>query len=129
MTRSGQPGVQPRFFPGQRWLNIGLRSLHILGVVGMGAGFLTHQSPDDSFRLYLILTLATGLGMTLIDAWSNRQWLAQLSGQTVLLKLLLLGLIPLWPTAREALFILVILISAVVSHAPARIRHKRMFPC
>jgi hypothetical protein len=94
----------------------------------MGAGFLTHQPPDDNFRLYLVMTLATGLGMTLVDAWSNRQWLAQLSGQTVLLKLLLLGLIPLWPDAREVLFVTVILISAVVSHAPARIRHKHIFP-
>jgi len=94
----------------------------------MGAGFLTPQPIDDGFRLYLVLTLTTGVGMTLIDAWSNRQWLAQLSGQTVLLKLLLLSLIPLWPAAGEALFILVILISAVVSHAPARMRHKRIFP-
>jgi len=128
VTRHGQPDLQPRFFRGQRWLNIALRSLHILGVVGMGAGFLTRQPPDDNFRLYLVMTLATGLGMTLVDAWSNRQWLAQLSGQTVLLKLLLLGLIPLWPDAREVLFVTVILISAVVSHAPARIRHKHIFP-
>ena len=127
MTVSAQPNLQPRFFRGQRWLNIALRSLHIIGVVGMGTGFLTRHPPDDSFRLYLVLTLSTGLGMTLLDAWSNRQWLTQLSGQTVVLKVLLLGLIPLWPTAGEALFILVILISAVVSHAPARIRHKRIF--
>jgi hypothetical protein len=61
--------------------------------------------------------------MSLIDAWSDRRWLLQLSGQAVLLKLLLLGLIPLWPPAGPALFAAVVLLSAVVSHAPAGVRH------
>ena len=114
---------EPRFFPGQRWLNIILRSLHLLGVAGMGAAFLGAPAPHRGWNVYLFLTLATGICMTLLDAWSDRRWLAQLSGQTVLLKLLLLGLIPLCPAAREERFNAVILISAVVSHAPARVRH------
>jgi len=113
----------PRFFPGQRWVNIGLRSLHLLGVAGMGAGLLTPGILGDAWQRYLILTMVTGIGMTLIDAWSNRRWLVQLSGQVVLFKLLLLGLIPLLPAAGPALFAAVILISAFISHAPAWLRH------
>lgn len=114
---------EPRFFPGQRWINIGLRGLHLLGVAGMGAGFLVPGVADGIGLPYLVLTLATGVAMTLIDAWSDRFWLVQLSGQAVLLKLLVLGLIPLWPAAGPALFVAVILLSAVVSHAPAWLRH------
>lgn len=112
-----------RYFPGQRWLNIGLRSLHLLGVAGMGAGFLAAGAAGNVWHHYLWLTLATGLAMTLIEAWSDRRWLAQLCGQAVLVKLLLLGLIPLWPAAGPGLFTAVILLSAVISHAPAKLRH------
>jgi hypothetical protein len=113
----------PRFFRGQRWINIVLRGLHLLGVAGMGAGYLVPGSEPDAWLPYLVLTLATGAGMAMLDAWSDRHWLAQLSGQTVLFKLLLLALIPFWPAAGPALFTAVILISATVSHAPARVRH------
>jgi hypothetical protein len=115
----------PRFFRGQRWLNIGLRGLHLLGVAGMGAGYLVPAVAQDAWLPYLVLTLATGVGMAMLDAWSDRHWLAQLSGQTVLFKLLLLALNPFWPAAGPALFTAVILISAMVSHAPARVRHYR----
>jgi hypothetical protein len=113
----------PRFFPGQRWLNIGLRALHLLGVAGTGAALLVPVAADGPWRHYLMLTLATGVAMSLIDAWSDRRWLLQLSGQAVLLKLLLLGLIPLWPAAGPVLLAVVIILSAVVSHAPAGVRH------
>jgi hypothetical protein len=121
MKRPADPAL--RFFPGQRWLNIALRSLHLLGVAGMGVGFLAPEVPDHAWRHYLMLTLVTGVGMSLIDAWSDRRWLVQLSGQAVLVKLLLLALIPLWPAAGPPIFAAVILLSAVVSHAPARLRH------
>ena len=119
--------AQSRFFPGQRWLNIVLRSLHLLGVAGMGAGFLVPGAGDAAWHGYLVLTLTTGVGVTLIDAWSDRGWLLQLSGQTILLKLMLLALIPLWPSGGPILFAAVILISAMVSHAPARLRHYAPF--
>ncbi len=115
----------PRLFRGQRWLNIVLRGLHLLGVAGMGAGYLVPGVERDAWLPYLVLTLATGIGMALLDAWSDRHWLAQISGQTVLFKLLLLALIPFWPAAGPALFAAVILISAMVSHAPAWVRHYR----
>ncbi len=115
----------PRFFRGQRWLNIALRGLHLLGVAGMGAGYLVPGVERDAWFPYLVLTLATGVGMALLDAWSDRHWLTRLSGQTVLFKLLLLAPIAFWPAAGPALFAAVILISAMVSHAPARVRHYR----
>lgn len=115
-----------RFFPGQRWMNIGLRTLHLLGLAGLGAGFL-YPGTDEVWRSYLSLTLWSGLGMCLIFAWSNGIWLVQLRGHAILLKILLLALIPLWPDAGATLFITVIVISGLISHAPASVRYYSVF--
>jgi hypothetical protein len=119
--------VEPRFFPGQRWVNITLRSLHLLGVAGMGAGFLMPGIEPEAWRHYFVLAAATGLGMAAIYAWSDGLWLHQLCGQSVLVKLLLLALVPAWPAAGPALFAAVILLSGFVSHAPARVRHFSIY--
>lgn len=116
------PG-KPRFFPGQRWVSISLRSLHLVGVAGMGAGLLTAGPQGASQQIYLILTLATGVAMTVLYIWSDSHWLRQLCGQSVLVKLLLIALMPAWPAAAPVLFVLTILISGLISHAPAWVRH------
>jgi hypothetical protein len=115
--------VQRPFFPGQRWLNIGLRSLHLLGVAGMGAEFLIPGAADDAWHIYGIMTVATGVGMMLLDLRSDPHWFDQTYGQAVILKLVLLGLMPVVPSAAPLLFATVILLSALFSHAPARVRH------
>lgn len=114
--------AQSRFFPGQRWVNIGLRTLHLIGIAGLGAGFL-YVGEDGAWQPYLHLTLLSGVGLMLISLWSNGIWLVQLRGQAILLKLLLLGLIPVWPRATTALFIGVIVISGLIAHAPANLRY------
>jgi len=118
--------AQSRFFPGQRWVNIGLRSLHLLGVAGLGAGFL-YAGADESWRWYLHLTLLTGMGLSLLFFWSNGIWLVQLRGQLILFKVLLLALVPLWPAAALPLFAAVILISGVISHAPGDLRYYSLY--
>jgi hypothetical protein len=115
-----------RYFRGQRWVNIGLRTLHLIGIAGLGAGFL-YVGVDQSWRLYLLLTLLSGTGLILISIWNNGIWLLQLRGQAVLLKLLLLGLIPLWPGLKLPLFIGVLLISGLISHAPANVRYYSLY--
>ena len=111
-----------RHFPGQRWTNIGLRTLHLLGVAGLGAGFL-YPAADGAWQDYLSLTLASGLALSAIAVWSNGIWLIQLRGQAILLKTALLGLVTLWPEGRTGLFIAVLVISGLIAHAPARVRY------
>lgn len=118
--------AKSRFFPGQRWLNIALRTLHLLGIAGLGAGFL-YAGVDDAWRGYLTLTLFTGFGLSLLFCWSNGIWLIQLRGQLILLKVLLLAAIPLWPAATLPLFASVILVSGLVSHAPADLRYFSLY--
>jgi len=113
-----------RFFPGQRWVTITLRTLHLIGVAGLGGGFL-YLALGEEWRGYLSLTLASGLALSAVEAWSHgvAAWLVQLCGLAVVLKVLLLGCMFWFPDVRLPLFVLVIIISSVISHAPARVRH------
>ena len=61
--------------------------------------------------------------MAALEVWLNGIWLVQLRGLAVFAKLLLLAAIPLFPESAVPLFMLVIVISGVVSHAPASMRH------
>ena len=118
--------AKSRFFPGQRWLNIDLRTLHLLGIAGLGAGFL-YAGVDETWRDYLGLTVFSGLGLSLLFLWSNGIWLIQLRGQLIFLKLGMLAAISLWPVATLPLFVGVILISGLISHAPADLRYFSVY--
>ncbi|MCB1759131.1 MAG: hypothetical protein KDI68_05020 [Gammaproteobacteria bacterium] len=118
--------VESRFFPGQRWANISLRTLHLIGVAGLGGGFL-YPAEGEGWRLFLDLTIASGLGLMLISIWNNGVWLIQLRGQAILLKLLLLALIPLLPELRLSLFIATLVISGIIAHAPASVRYYSLY--
>jgi len=117
---------ESRFFPGQRWANITLRTLHLIGIAGLGGGFL-YPALDETWRLYLQLTIISGAGLSLISICSNGIWLLQLRGQAILLKLLLLGLISLLPAFKLPLLMVIILISGYISHAPARVRYYSLW--
>lgn len=111
-----------RLFPGQRWVNIGLRTLHLIGIAGLGGGYF-YAAVDQSWLGFLYLTLASGLILTLLSLWSNGIWLLQLRGQAILLKVLLLALIPFWPEHKIALMLAVIIISGLIAHAPGNVRY------
>ncbi|MET0117428.1 MAG: hypothetical protein ABW090_08390 [Sedimenticola sp.] len=117
---------QSRIVPGERWLNVFLRTLHLVGMAGLGAGFL-YAAADDTWRLYLQLTLATGFALVLISVYANGIWLVQLRGQMILLKLLLLAMAFWLPDSKLLLFILVVVISGWIAHAPARVRYYSLY--
>jgi len=115
-----------RFLPGQRWLNVLFRTLHLVGLGGLGAGFL-YPAADESWQLYLQITLASGLCLSLISIYSNGIWLIQLRGQVVFLKLALLALMTPFPQLRAELFILIILLSGWIAHATAQVRYYSLY--
>lgn len=117
---------ESRFFPGQRWVNIALRTLHLIGIAGLGGGFF-YASEGDSWRTFFDLTLWSGAGLTAIAVWNDGVWLVQLRGQAILLKLLLLGLMPLLPSLRLPLFLAILVISGVMAHAPASVRYYSLW--
>ena len=111
----------PRAFRGQRWLNIGLRGLHLVGVAGVAGGFL-FDLPGEAWMFYWHLAAVTGLLMSLIYLWIDCDWITQLKGQVIVLKVLLLWLALAWPAAQAPIFVAVIVLSAFFAHAPAKVR-------
>ncbi len=76
---------------------------------------------------YLQLTLLSGIGMFALYTWSNGIWLIQLRGVSILAKLVLLAMIFPWPEAKFPLFVAVIVISGLISHAPGDVRYFSIF--
>jgi hypothetical protein len=112
----------PRGFPGRRWANITLRTLHLIGVAGMGGGWLYGADPE-AWRPYLWLVLASGGVMVLLELTATCLWLLQLRGLAVVAKLLLLAAAARWPEATPWLLVGVIVLSSVFAHAPADVRY------
>ena len=103
-----------------RWLRIILRSLHLVGVAGLSGGFL-FALPVEAWQPYFWLAITSGVLLFIAETWLKPQWLWELAGFVVLLKLVLLGILMIFPSVW--LFLLVIFISGIISHAPSQIRH------
>lgn len=112
-----------RHLPGKRWISIILRSLHLVGIAGLAGAYLFDQ-PQPVWYPFLVLGVGSGVLMMAKELWVDSIWLLQLRGQLVLLKLLLLAVGVYWIERPEAwIYIVVILISGVISHAPGKVRY------
>ena len=114
-----------RNFPGLRWVNILLRTTHLVGVAGIGAACL-YNIETRVWLPYLGLTIISGSLMMGLSIWSNAIWLLQLRGIAMLAKLLLLSLC-LINGGDTTIFITVIVISGIISHAPGKLRYYPVF--
>ncbi len=114
---------EPRQFIGQRWSNIVLRTAHLVGVAGIGGGFL-HNLDEPQWMPFWYLTLISGLGLSLLYLAASVVWLFQLRGTTVVVKLILIASAIYWPQLRETAFIAVIILSSVIAHAPGKVRAR-----
>lgn len=113
--------IEPRTFPGQRWANILLRSLHLVGVAGVGAGFL-QGAPENQWLAFWYLAVGSGVALMLLYVWSSITWLFQAKGLVIVAKLGLLGLAGLYPAWGAELFVAIIVFSSVIAHAPGAVR-------
>jgi uncharacterized membrane protein HdeD (DUF308 family) len=120
---SERPSPSRRDFPGRRWLSVGLRSLHLVGVVLLGVALATRLAPT----LPGLLVLLSGAVIFAIDVWCKPSHLGEIAGMTILLKLLLVLFMLLVPAYAMATFWLLLVISSLVSHAPGDFRHRRLF--
>jgi hypothetical protein len=112
-----------RDFPFRRWLNLSLRTVHLGGIVLLGAALLG----AGDLALGAWLTLLSGLGMFAGDAWANPAHVREVAGCGVLVKLGLVVLMALYPPAALPLFWTILVISTLLSHAPGNLRHRRLF--
>ena len=115
--------IEPRMFHGQRWVNISLRCGHLVGIAGIGGGFL-YGLDAQSWSAWQI-TVFSGVALSLVYSWTDGAWLLEMKGLAILLKLLLLGVGLVIPDLRAGVFILVIILSGLIAHAPARVRERR----
>ncbi|MCK8515875.1 hypothetical protein M0534_05990 [Methylonatrum kenyense] len=61
--------------------------------------------------------------MMVLAIWNHGIWLFQMRGLAVLLKLGLLAVLLLLPAFAPTIFLLIIVLSGVFSHAPAYVRY------
>jgi hypothetical protein len=61
------------------------------------------------------------------DVWTNPAHLREVAGTGVLLKLGMVTAMAVWPTSALAIFWVILVISALLSHAPGVLRHHRLF--
>lgn len=112
-----------RDFPGRRWLSISLRSLHLVGVVLLGAALVAGGDQKSAGSLVLV----TGLAIYGMDLWCNPKHFGELAGVFILVKLLLVGIMLVFPSAAVPVFWALVAASSLVSHAPGPFRHIRIF--
>ncbi len=115
-----------RRVPGKRFLNITLRSLHLVGIAGLAGHFL-YRLPSDQWLAFLWLGFGAGLAMVLIEIYCDGIWLLQLRGQAIVLKIVLLGLVLPWPVLLGPVFVVAILISGFFAHAPGNVRYYSLY--
>jgi hypothetical protein len=110
----------------KRWTKISLRTLHLLAVAGVGGGILFGLE-KDLWLNYWWLALASGVLMMLIDIVSNPVWVVQVRGLVIFLKLILLMFLGGSQAWDSTLLIVIIVISAVISHAPGKLRYYSIY--
>lgn len=122
---SPQPlNPEKKDFPGRRWLSVTLRSLHLAGVVLVGASLLgaavARQGPA-------VVMLLTGIALYGLELWANPKHKGELAGVFIPVKLVGVGGMVVIPEAAGPLFWGLLIASSVVSHAPGKFRHLRVF--
>lgn len=115
--------AEKRLFPGRRWCSIVLRTFHLIGISGLAGAYLYHL-PETQWHPYLLLTLFSGVLMVLLEVYTDGIWLLQLRGLAIGVKLLLLSTVFWWfDQPNSVIYLLVLLISGVISHAPGKLRY------
>lgn len=110
----------------RRWSKISLRTLHIIAVAGVGGGVLFGLGMER-WEPYWWLSVISGVLLVLIDALANPVWLIQVRGLAVYIKLVLLVLLWKLPAWDVTLLLAIIVLSAVISHAPSNLRYYSLY--
>jgi hypothetical protein len=110
----------------KRWSKISLRTVHLLAVAGVGGGILFGLEKQLWIN-YWWLALVSGALMMLMDIVANSVWIIQVRGLVILIKLILLAMLGIYPAWDRFLLIVIIIISAVISHAPGKVRYYSFY--
>ncbi|MGF1702839.1 hypothetical protein L4D09_21355 [Photobacterium makurazakiensis] len=117
-----QFGMSETRFWIQRLSKTAVRALHILGIAGSAGGIL-YGVERELWLHWWVLAMVTGVIMTTLEIKQSRLWLIQLKGVLTMVKLGLISSFFFIPQHKPALFITVLLMSVVIAHGPAGLRH------
>jgi hypothetical protein len=111
-----------RRFPHARVWNVSARTVHLAATGTLLGG---HVFGVDAALLvpWLWVAMASGAVILGIEVFGSLDWLCQLGGLAVLLKLALLCAIPFAWSVRVPLLFAVVAVAGVGSHMPGRLRH------
>ncbi len=110
----------------KRWSKISLRTLHLLALAGVGGGILFGLD-NELWINYWWLAMASGALMMLMDIISNPVWLVQVRGLVIFAKLILLACLGIYPQWDSSILAVIIIVSAVISHAPGKLRYYSIY--
>jgi hypothetical protein len=120
--RHGLPPDRKRDIPHRRAWNIAFRTAH-LAATGVLLGGHVFDVAEVRLRFALYLSIATGLGLVVIEAYPGSLWFSQGRGAMVLTKLALLCMIPFFWAYRVPILLAVVFLASVGSHMPSRFRY------
>ena len=123
ITTISSSSDKPRFeIPYRRALNIAFRTCH-LGAVSILLG--GHFFGVEPAKLYPALgfSVATGVGLIVLESYGSWVWWVQGRGVAVLIKLGLLCLVPVFWSWRVPILLMILVIASVGSHMPSRYRY------
>jgi len=121
LQRLFQP-ARSRSIPYARAWNIALRTAHLMGTSMLVGGYAFGASADQ-LKPLLYLSIATGVGLVVVEAYPSLLFVFEGWGLFLLTKLALLGLVPFAHHYRVSILLAIIALAAVGSHLPARFRH------
>jgi hypothetical protein len=111
-----------RSFPGQRWVRISIRTVHLLSMALLLGGFAV-GIPLERLPGPLWWTLLSGVAFVGVELHASCIFLLQLKGIAVIAKSLLLWAAWLAPQAALGCMIAAVVIGGVSSHMPGKFRY------
>lgn len=104
-----------------------LRTAHLVtfGVLLGGHVFAVEPSRLVPF---LLATLVSGALLMALELASTCSWLLLGKGASVMLKLLLLAMVPVFPEQRVVILVVIVVVAGVTSHMPSQFRHRVLLP-
>ena len=111
-----------RRLPHARAWNVGARTVH-LGATGLLLGGHFFGADADALLPWLYVAMASGAVMFAVELYSSLDWLTEVGGLAVVLKVALLCLIPFAWSARVPILFAVVVVAGIGSHMPGKYRH------
>jgi hypothetical protein len=116
----------PRSFVWRRGVRTVLRAAHIL-TGGVLVGGVLFDQPPEALTPWVHGMLISGFLLLATDLHASFTILCEVRGASVLAKLGLTALVPVFWGARLELLMAALLLGAVSSHMPGRYRHRVLF--